>query len=771
MEDLFTFLFKYPPFFFRKGELTFQWALNYWQLSGVVLLISALLTLIYLRRANPRFRPAAARTLLTVRACFVLLLMLILMRPSLVLSSLVPKENLLAILVDNSASMGIEEAGESRGHPLVDLVSRDSDFLAALDEKFYLRFFRFDSHAKRVERPFELDWKGDQTNIAAGLERILSETKNLPLGGILLFSDGSDNSYEDIQEVLNELKAHRIPVHTVGLGPEVLHRDVEMTQVSAPRSSIPGTISVARITFRQYGFGGARGRLRVREGNSLIQTQEVYFPRDSESLSVEVKFIPKEQGVKTYHFNLEPLEGEQIQENNSRRAVIQVQNLAARILYVEGRPRWEYKFIRRALVDDEHIQLETLLRTALNKFYRQGIQTETTLATGFPARRQDLFDYDGVIFGSLESSFFTYAQMEMVHDFVSKRGGGFLMLGGSSSFASGQYQNTPIEEILPVWLQPKDGTDPISSEPPYHQTPGRLRLTERGRHHPALQLSLEEANNAVQWDEVPELTDWNSVQGTKPGAIVLAHLASPTAGSDQPDIPLLIFQRYGRGQSFALLTGSSWRWQMLQDQENQNHQTFWRQILRWLVSSAKKPVTVETERESYARNEVVRIRAEINDRAFNRINDARVQASLTTPSGEVFELPLQWDSREDGVYRGQWTTHEDGLHLLRIQAEGNTLSEDQGQTDAQTFFLTSTGTREYFEAVQKRDFLQKVAQETGGSYYPLEKVDQLPHEILYTESHTSVIEILDLWDMPFNFFVLMALLVSEWMVRRRHGQV
>jgi len=261
------------------------------------------------------------------------------------------------------------------------------------------------------------------------------------------------------------------------------------------------------------------------------------------------------------------------------------------------------------------------------------------------------------------------------------------------------------------------------------------------------------------------------VQGTKPGAIVLAHLVSSTAESDQPKIPLLIFQRYGRGQSFALLTGSSWRWQMLQDQENQNHQTFWRQILRWLVSSAKKPVTVETERESYARNEVVRIRAEINDRAFNRINDARVQASLTTPSGEVFDLPLQWDSREDGVYRGQWTTQEDGLHLLQIQTEANTLSEDQGQTEDQTFFLTSTGTREYFDAVQKRDFLQKVAQETGGNYYPLEEVDKLPDEILYTESHTSVIEVLDLWDMPFNFLVLMALLVSEWMVRRRHGLV
>ncbi|MFQ5928705.1 MAG: glutamine amidotransferase [Acidobacteriota bacterium] len=771
MENLFTFFFKYRPFFFQKGDFTFQWGLSLWQAGLVIISIAALLLVIY-RRKLIFLGPKSGAALLALRMGVFLVLLLLMMRPSLVLSRLVPKENLLAILADDSRSMGIlDSSGKPRGQRAVELLSEESDFLAALDEKFYLRLFRFDSRGQRVEKSFEGNWQGNQTNIVAGLERVLAETKNLPLAGIVLFTDGSDNSYRDFKEVLSELEARRIPVHTVGLGPESLNRDVEITQVSAPRVSIPETVSVARINFRHRGYGGSRGLLEVREGNSLVQTKEVYFPRDSETFITEVKFIPKSEGIKTYHFYLRPLEGEEIKENNSRSTIIQVRNLAARILYIEGHPRWEYKFIRRALSEDKHIQLETLLRTAINKFYRQGIEEETTLATGFPSEREELFQYEGVIFGSVESSFFTYQQMEMMRDFVGKRGGGFLMLGGSSSFASGQYQNTPIEEILPVWLL-EGGDDRVRSATLYVQGDSELKLTDHGLRHPALQLSLEEEQNIREWNEIPQLNDWNIVQGIKSGATILAQLDTFSgSASDSHNIPLLVFQRYGRGHTLALLTGSSWRWQMLQDHEDGKHETFWRQLLRWLVSSAKDPIEVETEREIYSQNELVDIRAQVSDKAFNRINDGRVEAIITPPSGEVFKLPLQWDAREDGVYRGQWTPQEDGLHLVQIQAEANALQKNNHHLHAKTSFVTATGSREFFEAVQKKDFLQKLAQETGGNYYAVSEAERLPQEIVYTESQASVIEVLDLWDMPFNFLLLIALLFGEWILRKRHGLI
>jgi uncharacterized membrane protein len=770
METLFTFLFKYEPFFFRRGEFTFQWSPDAWLTVLILLALAAFLFLIF-RRTFLYTRGRAGWTLLALRGGFFLLLFLLAIRPSLVLYRLVPKENLLAVLVDNSRSMGIPtEAQEPRGLPIQKLVEEESDFLKALDERFYLRLFRFDSRASRPDGPLELDWLGEQTNIVSGLEGVLADTKNLPLAGILLFSDGSDNSYRDLQEVLAELKARQIPVHTIGIGPESLTRDIEMTQVSAPRVSIPETISEVRITFRHRGFGGSRGRLEVREGSSLVETQEVYFPRDSNTLTTTVKIVPKSAGIKSYEFSLQPLEGEEIEENNSRTTIVQVHNLPARILYVEGHPRWEYKFIRRSLVEDTHLRLVTLLRTALNKFYRQGIEEETTLAAGFPSERDELFDYQGIIFGSVEASFFTYQQMEMVRDFVGQRGGGFLMLGGSSAFASGQYQNTPIEEILPVWLY-GDEEEGDRTRSLYMQGESKIQLTNQGLQHPAFQLSSEDEQNASLWDSIPVLRDWNVVRDIKAGATILARL-DPSLGvdPDRNNLPLFVFQRYGRGHTLAMLTGSSWQWQMLRDHEDQTHETFWRQILRWLASSAKDPITVETEREVYSQNETVHLRAEVNDKAFNRINDAQVEALITSPGGDTATLPLQWDAREDGVYRAEWTPLEDGFHAVEVTAQAKAL-EGTDTAPASTSFLTSTGSREYFDAFQKKDFLEKLALETGGNYYTLSDADRLPEEILYTQSQTSVIEVLDLWDMPFNLFLMTALLFAEWTLRKRHGVI
>ena len=764
MEALFTFFFKYPPFFFSRGEFSFQQRLaDGWFVFFVVGLLGVLF-FIYRRQWIP-LEKRRRWSLMIPRGIVLLILLLLAMQPSLVLSRMTPGENLLALLVDNSRSMAIRDNGSERGQKIRELLSRDDDFLPALEEKFYLYKFRFAERAERQESSLHLDWGGNQTNIAEGLKTVLGETGNLPLGGILLFSDGSDNSFGNLKEVLAEVKARKIPIHTVGLGPESMTRDIEMTNVRAPRMLLPESVARVRVTLRHSGFGGSRGLLEVREGSVLVQTKEVFFPRDSETVVIELKLTPQSEGIKIYQFTLVPLEEEEIRENNSRRAVVRVENLSVRILYVEGRPRWEYKFIRQALREERSIRLETVLRTALNKFYRQGIEDETTLAGGFPSQREELFAYHGIILGSVESSFFTYSQMEMIRDFVGRRGGGFLMLGGNLSFAAGKYQDTPIEEILPVWLR---GSGDLAGIPttPYVWGDGRFILSDYGRGHPALQLSLEEEDSSRKWSEMPELRDRNVVKGPKPGATVLAYGEFGNRDSE----PLLIFQRYGRGQSLALLTGSSWRWQMLQDYQDESHETFWRQILGWLIRSAGDPIKVETEREIYSRKEPVRIRAEVSDGGFNPINDSRVKAIVTSPSGEVAELPLRWDTREEGVYRGQWEPLEDGLYEIGVEATGPGLAASSSR-QATTSFLCVTGNREYFDAVQKKDFLRKIAQETGGDYYNISSVRRLPQEILYTPAQSSVVEVLDLWDMPINLLLLLALLIAEWLIRKRYGLV
>ena len=764
MEGLFVFLFKYRPFFFREGEFAFQWRWENWQL--LLLLVFTVIGSFLVYREWIKGGHKGRWLLPSLRAVSLSLLLLLLMRPSLVISTLLPRETKLDILVDNSSSMGLPLGTSSRGEPVRKLLQPDAEFLVALQEKFRVRMIRFDSRTSELDAESELDWKGNRTDIAGALEDSLAEASAEPLGGILLFTDGADNGFSSFREVLSEAKMRRIPIHTIGVGPEEATRDIEITQVTVPGSLVPETVAVARVTLRNRGFGGQRSRIEVHEGESLVQSKEVYLPRDTETVNLEIPLIPKSKGLKSYRFSLKPFDDEEIQQNNERTTIVRVRDLKPRILYVEGRPRWEYKFIRKAILQDPHLRLETLLRTALNKFYRQGIEEETTLASGFPTEKEELFKYQGIVFGSVESSFFTYPQMEMVKDFVARRGGGFLMLGGGTSFAAGKFQNTPIEEILPVWTQPEQGGP---GAPTYSQGQRRVTLTDYGRQHPTLRLSLEEERNRSQWETMPQLTDWNLVGATKTGATTLARLDGRTEGSSDSGNPLLVFHRYGRGITTAFLTGSSWRWQMLQDHKDQSHETFWQQLLRWLVHSAREPVSVETERESYTQGEQVKIRAEVHDADFNPVNDARLDLTVTTPSGQTEKITTEWSPQENGVYEGVWVPGEEGLHQLTLEAGGKGVNADRSYGGSNTFFLTASEGREYFDATQKKEFLLRLSEETGGNYYSIDSAENLPEEASYVQTHSSVIETLDLWDMPVNLLLLLGLLAGEWALRRRSG--
>ena len=761
MQDLLQFLFKYRIFHFKNGDFSFQWSPPTVLIATFVPVLLILLLALYWKGWIGSGSPVGW-PLLGLRVAFFLILALLLMRPCLTLSTIIPRENLLALVVDNSQSMTLEESEGGRGNSILPLLNPESEFVKDLDEKFVVKPFLFAAQASSTDLPMQMTWDGEQTNIAAALGSVLSETRNLPLAGVVLLTDGADNSYADLAPVLSELKANNVPVYPIGVGPLTIERDAELMQVSLARRILKGSTTTARVSLHQRGFGGSRGRLEVRENNVLLAAREVHFPRDSETLITEVALLPKTVGIQEYEFTLVPLAGELNERNNSRTTVLEIRDEKPRILYLEGHPRWEYKFIRRALTGDENLQLETLLRTALNKFYRQGIEEETMLAAGFPADRETLFEYKGIVLGNVESSFLSYAQMELIKEFVAKRGGGFMMLGGPASFASGAYQSTPIESLLPVQL-------PEDENSFFFQGLGQLVATSPGSIHPALQISDSTAESSG-WESMEPLRNWNLAEGTKPGTTVLARVAIPGSEGAGSNPPLLAFQRFGRGHSIAFMSGSSWRWQMLQDSRDTRHMTFWRQVFRWLVSLSRDRVEVQTERQSYSRNESVKVRAEVRDSSFNKVNDAVVKAQVTSPDRGEEEVKLDWSAEEDGVYVGEFRTSGAGQHRVRVQAQSRS-GKGEGYGSASASFVVERGNREFFDASQKRDFLQRLAVQTGGRYYSLEEAGRLPGEIVYTDKNASAVEILDLWDMPVNFLFLVGLLIGEWCLRKKHGVI
>src|SRR5262249_11950474 len=148
-----------------------------------------------------------------------------------------------------------------------------------------------------------------------------------------------------------------------------------------------------------------------------------------------------------------------------------------------------------------------------------------------------------------------------------------------------------------------------------------------GRTHPLMKLSSDANANVKQWSDLPPLNDFNKTLDAKVGAVVLAR-GQPEQKGSGPDPILLAYQRYGRGRSMAFASGSSWRWQMEMDHEDMTYEMFWKQILRWLVNTSPDPVMISSDKDTYLPGESVHLFGEISNKAFERMNNAKVIAKV-----------------------------------------------------------------------------------------------------------------------------------------------
>jgi len=248
-----------------------------------------------------------------------------------------------------------------------------------------------------------------------------------------MVTDGADTSDTSIDDPLASLKARSIPVFPVGLGQERFSRDVQISRVETPRVVLKGSSLVVDVVVSQTGYSGKTVPLNVEDGGRIVATEQVTLPPDGESLTARVRFSANEAGPRVFRFRVPPQDGEEVTQNNARDALLEVRDRREKVLYYEGEPRSEAKFILSAVEDDKNISVVLLQRTAENKYFRRNVTSPDEVVGGFPKTREELFQYRGLILGSVEAASFTPDQLRMIADFVNKRGGGLLMIGGRRS--------------------------------------------------------------------------------------------------------------------------------------------------------------------------------------------------------------------------------------------------------------------------------------------------------------------------------------------------
>ena len=759
---MFQLLFRYPTTVFRKGQFVLLGAWPLWLLVGLIVGCAAALAVairLRSRDAAPQLQSWRAWAIWGMQSALITLILLLLWQPAIKVGELSSQQNIIAVVLDDSHSMGLAD-NDGKTREAAAIAALNNGVLAGLRKRFQTRLYRLDGGLKRVDDLNGIAPKGAATHLGEGLKQLAAETADLPVGAVVVLSDGAENTAglggSGIGlEALTALRNRRLPVQAIGFGREKPVRDVELEEVSVPASAIAEARLTATISFVQRGYAGQKAILTVRDGSRLLASREVAFAPDGVLQTEPVFFSARAAGAKSLQFGVTGMPGEENAANNAVTRPALVTDTKRRILYIEGEPRWEYKFIRRAEDNDSSVQVVSMLRTSENRVYRQGISDPGELAEGFPVRPEELFGYDGIIIGSVDAEYFTPLQQELLREYVDRRGGGLLFLGGRSSLSDGGWGASSLRDVMPTFLP--------SGRSSFHRNPATVELTAAGVESPITRLLEDPAKNAQRWRKLTYLADYEDAGSPKPGATVLAMM---DAGRHK--LPLLVTQNYGHGRTAVLATGGTWRWQMSEALGDPSHDLFWQQLLRWLVADSPGPVTAAVPQHTLFDEGRLQLTAQVRDRQFQPAANAHVTAHILGPAGTSALVDMQPSGETPGLYRAEWTAGKPGPYLAEVTADaigGPSLGRDV------LTFQREDGIAENFHTQQNRTLLEQLAAETGGRYWKPSEIADLPRDISYSEAGISVRSTKELWNMPVVFVLLLGLPIAEWLLRRKWGVV
>ncbi|MDJ0957930.1 MAG: VWA domain-containing protein [Arenicellales bacterium] len=748
---MFEFLFKYPLDQFHIGTLELA-------VSGEIFIalvaVTAILVLWPLgysglarRLGNTQWHRPILLSLL--RTGLLAIVLFSLLAPQLVVPVERHERGRVAILIDDSLSMRIaDQAGSTRADYVMNAFAPGTGVVAReIETHFETEFFRFAGEVTPIRGGSELSFSEPSTDLAGALRQTFDEHSGEPLSAIIIVTDGADNSSSTMTDVLTRLRAAGVTVHAVGVGTEHFGKDLEISAVRIPREVFTGDTLQAEVEIRYRGLDEPTASLLVEDESLIIAEQELILPPGQNQIKARVEFELKEAGPHGLVFRLPVTEDEVITDNNEDRLIVNVQEERINVLHLEGEPRFEVKFTRRAVTDDENIRLVSLVRTSDNKLYRLGVEEPEELADGFPTTPEALFPFRVVILGSVEASQLDTNQQQLLIDFVSRRGGGLLLLGGRHAFAEGSYGESSLAALMPVVLDSRAAA---------FRSEVKIEPTHIGLRHAVLRTL-----DSDLWPRLPRLNMVNPIRRLKPGATLL--LDGRNARNES--LVVLASQRYGRGTVAAFPVRDTWRWQMHSrvPVDDRTHETLWRQLLRWLARPAAGRIQPHLTPQQGIVGQPVQIFVDVVDPAYRPLGGATVRLAIDNPIGDRTELELDWESSLAGRYQTQFTPTQSGRHDLHLSL----ISDDKVAATGTMYLHVSATGREYHRSELNAPLLQRIADETRGRYVAAIDDSNLTEAIATPQSGRLVTNRLPLWDAPAIYLFIVALACLEWFYRRR----
>lgn len=696
--------------------------------------------------------------------------------------------SVVAVLIDESGSMAIKDrwqdrklreeliralsdgtaGGVSRSEALFKLVNRDgSSALKALLERHAVRVYRFGSEARGADLPRGgLDRpaaggetlplrpaapRDEQTRLGDVLDAVREDLTGQPLAGVVLLSDGGQNAGEDPVAAARRLAEMGVPIHTVGFGDPTPPHDLAVVSLLTDEVVRKGDEVVVSVSLRQRGYSGKTASLTLRLGDRVLRRLPVRLGPEGRKQDVTLSFTPNEAGARTLVASLDTLPGEMTTANNRKAWPVRIIDKRLKILYVEGYPRWEYRYLKNAILRDRTTLFSCMLVEADPSLGGEGNQP----IYGFPRERRALFEYDILILGDIPREFFSQQDLKNIREFVEERGGSLITMAGEL-FLPWQYRGTDLDAVLPIPAPP-------SRKEILFREPFQLALTEAGARHPMMLLVPDVEANRNVWHGLPGMYWCGVAERAKPGATVLAE--HPTQRGLDGKIPLLAVQQVGEGNSFMTMVDSTWQWRYRVG--DKHFYRFWGQVIRTMtphdLPGANRFTRLTADRTTLNLGEKVVIRARLLSPSYKPIRAREVQAEMERTDGQRFPVRLEPVPGAAGIFAGEWQPTLPGAYKALLRGEGGERRESI------TNVVVEEASLEQENPEQNRALLRRLSAITGGQYLSWADYSRLPNLIRDRSQEVSTRVEHTLWDAPLPISLFLLLLVAEWLLRKRKG--
>tara|TARA_R110002111_G_scaffold262586_2_gene339305 strand:+ start:2265 stop:4676 length:2412 start_codon:yes stop_codon:yes gene_type:complete len=698
----------------------------------------------------------------------------------------------IAVLIDDSASMGLEDdysatasaelspqaKQQEKGKNRLDLVKsvllqNEGQFLNELQEKHKLRLYHFseaciplgeqgllEKSTTETTRELlkQLEPLGKETRPFQAVQKVLNDFRGTPPTAIIVFSDGisSTGEMDLLSRAAPLAKSKLVPIFPVGVGSEQPVRDLQLYDLLV--DDVAFVNDPINLSAKVKSFGINSGSISVslkdaKTGVPLITRQFPINPK-KESQKIELTFTPTKAGLFEYVFEVEPVKGEVNQTNNQQIGQVSVLDQKIRVLLVDSVPRYEYRYLKHLLERDKTIELRSILQESDLEYSSE----DATALDYFPVKKEDLYQYDVVILGDADPAYFSQAVFENLDQFVREKGGGLILIAGPR-FSPQAYANTKLEALLPIELsKTKQSADAPLIEG------FQPELTTEGQFSTSIFRFADSAEQSrTIWNNLPELYWFYTADDIKPGASVFA--THPTQkGKNGQLIPIIATQRVGAGKVLFSATDDLWRWRDLVG--DLYYSRFWVQAIRYLSRSKllnqEQSVELTLDRKIYQQGDTVQFRVKFLDERLIPTEVENVTVMLERQGEASRPVKLSQLEKSPSIFEGSYSNITEGAYHTWVSQpilQGTPPSDD---------FRVEVSQRELLIRDMNQSDMQKTARETRGKYFHIFAADQLPQAI--PAGHPVPLENeepIPLWNR-WEFLIFFTLLISaEWLLRKR----